>query len=104
MTKFGTRGVGDIDIIRSRWREKPTTIVPIILRNIKNLEPGASKRKFEQGQQEALKKEEELLARLKQLPDGEQKAKETQRMIYLVPNLSRYRGYPKYAIIPRYFV
>ncbi len=104
LTKFGMRGVGEIDITRTRWSEKPTTIVPIILRNIKNLEPGASKRKFEQGQQEALKKEEELLARLKQLPDGEQKAKETKRMIDLVRNLSGYREYPKYAIVHRYFV
>src|SRR5437588_11093644 len=104
LTKFGMRGVGEIDITRTRWSEKPTTMVPIILRNIKNLEPGASKRKFEQGQQEALKKEEELLARLKQLPDGEQKAKETKRMIDLVRNLSGYREYPKYAIVHRYFV
>jgi rifampicin phosphotransferase len=104
LTKFGMRGVGEIDITRTRWSEKPTTIVPIILRNIKNLEPGASKRKFEQGQQEALKKEDELLARLKQLPDGKQKAKETKRMIDLVRNLSGYREYPKYAIVHRYFV
>src|ERR1700687_1746593 len=73
------RGVGEIDITRTRWSEKPTTIVPIILRNIKNLEPGASKRKFEQGQQEALKKEEELFARLKQLSDGEQRNKTNDR-------------------------
>src|SRR5579859_5928266 len=104
LTKFGMRGVGEIDITRTRWSEKQTTIVPIILRNIKNLEPGASKRKFEQGQQEALKKEEELLARLKQLPDGEQKAKETKRMIGLIRNLMGYREYPKYSIVHRYFV
>jgi pyruvate,water dikinase len=98
------RCAGEIDITRPRWSEKPTTLVPLILSNIKNLEPGASKRKFEQGQQEALKKEEELLARLKQLPDGEQKAKETKRMIDLVRNLSGYREYPKYAMVHRYFV
>ena len=48
----------------------------MILNNLKNFEPNASQRKFEQGRQEALKKEQELLDRLKQLPDGEQKAKE----------------------------
>ncbi|MGV2805866.1 hypothetical protein GNF85_20075, partial [Clostridium perfringens] len=53
----------------------------MILGNIKNFEPNESGRKFEKGQQEALKKEKELLERLKQLPDGEQKAKETKRMI-----------------------
>ena len=45
----------------------------MILNNLKNFESNASQRKFEQGRQEALKKEQELLDRLKQLPDGEQK-------------------------------
>ncbi len=76
----------------------------MILGNIKNFEPNAGKRKFEQGRQEALKKEQELLERLKQLPDGEQKAKETKRMIDLVRNLIGYREYPKYSYINRYFV
>jgi pyruvate,water dikinase len=51
-----------------------------------------------------LNKEQELLERLKQLPDGEQKAKETKRMIDLVRNLSGYREYPKYGIVSRYFI
>jgi pyruvate,water dikinase len=104
LNKYGMRCAGEIDITKTRWSEKPTTLVPRILSNIKNLEPGASKRKFEQGRQEALKKEQELLERLKQLPDGEQKAEETKRMIDLVRNFSGYREYPKYGMINRYFV
>ena len=104
LNKYGMRCAGEIDITRTRWSEKPTTLVPMILSNIKNFEPGASKRKFEQGRQEALKKEQELLDRLKQLPDGEQKAKETKRMIDLIRNFIGYREYPKYGIVSRYFV
>ena len=104
LDKYGMRCAGEIDITRPRWSEKPTTLVPMILGNIKNFEPGASHRKFEQGRQEALNKEQELLERLKQLPDGEQKAKETKRMIDLVRNLSGYREYPKYGIVSRYFL
>jgi pyruvate,water dikinase len=104
LDKYGMRGAGEIDITKPRWREKPTTLVPMILSNIRNLEPNASKRKFEQGRQEALKKEQELLDRLMQLPDGEQKAKETKQMIDLIRNFSGYREYPKYAMINRYFV
>ncbi|WP_010502426.1 phosphoenolpyruvate synthase [Paenibacillus elgii] len=104
LNKYGMRCAGEIDITRTRWSEKPITLVPMILGNIKNFEPNAGKRKFEQGRQEALKKEQELLDRLKQLPDGEQKAKETKRMIDLVRNLIGYREYPKYAYINRYFV
>ncbi|MDQ0195245.1 hypothetical protein [Paenibacillus wynnii] len=104
LNKYGMRCAGEIDITKTRWSEKPTTLVPMILSNIKNLEPNASHRKFEQGRQEALKKEQELLDRLKQLPDGEEKAKETKGMIDLIRNFSGYREYPKYGMINRYFV
>ncbi|TBL79123.1 phosphoenolpyruvate synthase [Paenibacillus thalictri] len=104
LNKYGMRCAGEIDITRTRWSEKPTTLVPIILSNIKNFEPNASKRKFEQGRQEALKKEQEVLERLKQLPDGEQKAKETKQRIDLIRNFSGYREYPKYGMVNRYFI
>ncbi len=104
LNKYGMRCAGEIDITKTRWSEKPTTLVPMILNNIKNFEPNASRRKFEQGRQEALKKEQELLERLKQLPNGEQKAQETQPMISLLRNFIGYREYPKYGMVNRYFV
>ncbi|CAM3552405.1 phosphoenolpyruvate synthase [Brevibacillus invocatus] len=104
LSKFGMRCTGEIDLTRTRWSEKPITLVPMILSNIKNLEPQASIRKFEHGRQEALKKEQALLDRLKQLPDGEQKAEETKRMIDLIRNFSGFREYPKYGMISRYFI
>ncbi|QDS33409.1 phosphoenolpyruvate synthase [Brevibacillus brevis] len=104
LTKYGMRCAGEIDITKTRWSEKPMTLVPVILGNIKNFEPNAGNRKFEQGRQEAVEKEQELLARLKQLPDGEQKAKETKQMIDLIRNFSGFREYPKYGMINRYFV
>ncbi len=102
--KYGMRCAGEIDITKPRWQEKPTTLIPIILGNIKNVEPRAGARKFEQGRQEALKKEQELLDRLKQLPDGEQKAAETKQTIDLMRSLIGYREYPKYGKVNRYFV
>ncbi len=104
LNKYGMRCAGEIDITRPRWSEKPTALVPLILSNIKNFEPGESKLRFEQGRQEALRKEQELLDRLKRLPDGEQKVEETKRMISLVRNFIGYREYPKYGMISRYFV
>ncbi|HET9921893.1 MAG TPA: phosphoenolpyruvate synthase, partial [Ktedonobacteraceae bacterium] len=104
LNKYGMRCAGEIDITKTRWSEKPTILVPLILSNIKNFEPDASKRKFEQGREEALKKEQELLERLKQLPDGEQKAEETKRVISLIRNFIGYREYPKYGMVNRYFV
>lgn len=101
--KYGMRCSGEIDITKPRWSEKPTVLIPLILSNIKNFEPGAGKRKFEQGLQDALKKEQELLEKLKRLPDGEQKAEEAKRMIDIVRNFIGYREYPKYSMVNRYF-
>jgi rifampicin phosphotransferase len=104
LDKYGMRGVGEIDITRTRWSEKPMTLVPLILSNIKNFGPNAGQRKFEQGRQAALLKEQALVARLRQLPDGEQKAEETHQMIALIRNFAGYREYPKYGIVSRYFI
>ena len=101
---YGMRCVGEIDITRPRWSERPTTLVPAILGNVKNFEPGAGERRFEQGRQEAWAKEQELLQRLRALPDGEQKADEAKRMIDRVRTFIGYREYPKFGMVSRYFV
>jgi phosphoenolpyruvate synthase/pyruvate phosphate dikinase len=101
---YGMRCVGEIDITKPRWSERPTTLVPMILDNVKNFEPGAGQRRFEQGRQQADRKEQELLARLRALPDGERKAEEAKRMIDRVRTFIGYREYPKYGMVSRYFV
>ena len=104
LDRYGMRCAGEIDITRPRWRESPSTLVPAILDNVRNFEPGAAQRRFEQGRQEAWKKEQDVLNRLRALPDGESKADETQRMIKRVRTFIGYREYPKYDIVTRYFL
>jgi pyruvate,water dikinase len=104
LDEYGMRCVGEIDITRPRWSERPTTLLPVILGNIKNFEPGAGARRFEQGRQEARTKEQDVLARLEALPDGGRKAEETKRMIDRVRTFAGYREYPKYVIVSRSFV
>src|SRR5690606_32345858 len=81
LDSYGMRGAGEIDITRPRWSERPSTLVPLILGNVRNFEPGAGVRRFEQGRREARERERQLLAQLRALPDGERKADETSRMI-----------------------
>jgi pyruvate,water dikinase len=101
---YGMRCVGEIDITRPRWSERPSTLLPALLGNVENFEPDAGRRRFEQGRREAREKEQELLERLRTLADGEQKAAETKRMIDRVRTFSGYREYPKYHIVSRSFV
>ncbi|MFC1411872.1 rifamycin-inactivating phosphotransferase [Streptacidiphilus sp. N1-12] len=104
LDRYGMRCVGEIDITRPRWRERPATLVPLILDNVRIFEPGAAERRFAHGRQQAQQKEQEVLARLRALPDGERKADEAKRMIDRVRTFIGYREYPKYGIVSRYFV
>ncbi|PFK31172.1 phosphoenolpyruvate synthase [Bacillus cereus] len=104
LNKYGMRCSGEIDITKTRWSEKPTTIIQMILNNMRDFGSGAGKRKFEEGLQEALKKEEELLDRLQHVPEGKEKVEETKQMISLIRNFIGYREYPKYGMINRYFI
>ncbi|MFI5495123.1 rifamycin-inactivating phosphotransferase [Actinoplanes sp. NPDC051859] len=104
LDRYGMRCVGEIDITRPRWRERPGMLVPVLLDHVRNFAPGAAERRFEQGRQTAQNKAREVLDRLRALPDGDEKANETERMIDRVRTFTGYREYPKYGIISRYFV
>lgn len=101
---YGMRCSGEIDITRPRWVEKPTTLIPMILNNVRNSHYNAGEERFEQGRLVALKKEMELIERVKELPDGEKKAKDLKAMIDLIRNYIGYREYPKYMIVNRYLL
>ena len=104
LERYGMRCVGEIDITRPRWSERPSMLAPVILGNVKNFEPGAGARRFEQGRQEAWATEQDIMERLQALPDGERKAAETKAMIDRVRTFIGYREYPKYGMVSRYFV
>ncbi len=104
LERYGMRCTGEIDITRTRWSEQPSALVPMILAHVRNFEPGAGSRRFEQGRREAATKEQQLLAALRDLPDGERKAGETKQMIDRVRTFAGYREYPKYGMVSRYFV
>lgn len=104
LDRYGMRCVGEIDITRPRWAERPSALLPRILRNVEDFEPGESRRRYQSGLQAAADKTTELLDRLRELPDGEQKAESTSHMIERVRTFIGYREYPKYGMISRYFI
>lgn len=101
---YGMRCVGEIDITRPRWAERPTMLVPLLLSNLRNFEAGAGEQRFQQGRREARQKAEEVLERLAALPDGAEKVEEVSAMIDRVRAFSGYREYPKFSMVSRYFI
>ncbi|QBD82883.1 phosphoenolpyruvate synthase [Ktedonosporobacter rubrisoli] len=104
LEKYGMRCAGEIDITRPRWSEQPSTLAPIILSTIKSVAPGTHNALFEQGLLEAQQKEQDLLNRLEQLPDGKHKANKTKKMISRLRNFIGYREYPKYLMVWHYWI
>jgi pyruvate,water dikinase len=104
LDRYGMRCVGEIDITRPRWRERPGTLVPVLLDHVRNFGPGAAGQRFEEGRRKAREKERDVLSRLRALPDGDRKAEETKRMIDRVRTFIGYREYPKYGIVSRSFL
>ena len=104
LDKYGARGPAEIDIMRPRWAEAPTLMVPILLTNIENFEAGAHTRLFSERRQDAENKAADMLARIAKLPGGKSKAKKAEKKISVFRNFVGFREYPKYAVIRRFFV
>lgn len=102
--RYGMRGAGEIDVTRPRWREQPEALVPALLADIRGFAPGEAVRRFEHGRELAERKAADVVTRVRDLPDGEQRAAEVERMIARVRTFTGYREYPKYNRVSRSFV
>jgi pyruvate,water dikinase len=100
----GMRCVGEIDITRPRWSERPAMLVPLLLANVRNFAPGEHRRRVESGAREAERAERDILERLRAQPDGARRAADTKRMIDRLRSFVGYREHPKYGIVARYLV
>lgn len=104
LDRYGARGVGEIDVTRPRFAERPTMLIPVLLGHVRNVQPGEALRRFERGERAAGDKADEVLVRLRALPDGEAKAAETRRVIDRLRAFIGYREFPKFGMIRRYFL
>lgn len=99
LKKYGMRCSAEIDISKTRWNEKPTILVPLILGNIKVYPPNSHEIKFNQGLKEAEEKEQEILRKLEKMPGGRGKAKKAKKAISVLRNYAGYREFNKYILI-----
>lgn len=101
LDRYGMRGQGEIDITRPRWRERPATLLPVLLGHVDALDPGEHERRLERGRAAAREAETDLITRLRELPDGDAKAEETAATIARLRTFAGFREHPKFALIAR---
>ncbi|MBR0600019.1 rifamycin-inactivating phosphotransferase [Sinanaerobacter chloroacetimidivorans] len=104
LQKYGMRCPAEIDITKPRFDEKPTQLIPVILSDVKLLNPGEHIVKFEQGKHEAKVKEDEIIRCLQKLPGGAKKAKKAKKRISVFRNFVGAREYPKYFWVSRFAI
>ncbi|HSJ34327.1 MAG TPA: rifamycin-inactivating phosphotransferase [Acidimicrobiia bacterium] len=104
LDRYGMRCVGEIDIARPRWAERPSALLPMLLSNLDNFATGERERRLERGRRQAEAKAQELMGRLRPLPDGAEKAEQVAGMIRRLRTFIGYREYPKYGMVSRYFI
>ena len=97
LDEYGMRCVGEIDITRPRWSEHPPRSCPRSSATSGTSSPAPASGASSRAGRRLGTKEQELLARLRALPDGERKADETKRMIDRVRTFIGYREYPSTA-------
>jgi pyruvate,water dikinase len=101
LDRYGVRCVGEIDITRDRWIERPSTLVPVLLDDVRHFDAGEAERRFADGERRAQTAARELLVRLRALPDGQQKAEDAAAQIDRLRTFIGYRERPKFDIISR---
>ena len=104
LDRYGMRCVGEIDITRPRWSERPSALLPLVLADVERFRAGERERRVVEGRRVAAEKEREVLERVRALPDGDAKAAEIKAMIDRVRVFAGYREYPKYRMISRYWI
>jgi phosphoenolpyruvate synthase/pyruvate phosphate dikinase len=102
LQQYGMRCTGEIDITRTRWREKPTQLIPAILSHIQSIQPGEHRRKFAEGEKRAEEAAKTLSTRLKKIKGGTIKAKIMAKLIKTYRGLAGFREYPKYFIVSHF--
>lgn len=104
LDRYGMRCVGEIDLGRPRWAERPSLLVPALLADVRAFGPGEASRRMAAGRRAAEAKAADVLARLAQQPDGATRAAEAAAMIDRVRTFAGYREFPKYGIVSRYLI
>ncbi len=104
LEKYGARCTGEIDITRTRWAEKPTILIPMILSNIKNFEPGAHEATLKRMNKEVETKTKEWLEKIHRLPGGRSKVKSLEKLIFVFRNYVGIREFPKYIMMNHYLL
>ncbi len=99
MANYGMRGPAEIDITRPRWGDDPTSLMQMVLGNLRQAEPGLHRRRHAELAAEGEAAANRLAEAVHHGPAGPLKAAIVRRQTRVARNLMAVREHPKFLLV-----
>lgn len=99
LERYGVRCPGEIDIMRTRWAERPYMLIPSIVGHLDSLQHGEHRERFSQGEQEAERAAGRILTQVRGLEDGAFKERIVSRLITVYRSFMGLREHHKFVLV-----
>lgn len=99
LERYGVRCPGEIDIMRTRWGERPYMLIPSIVGHLDSLQHGEHRERFRQGEQEAERAAGRILSQVRGLEDGAFKERIVSRLITVYRSFMGLREHHKFVLV-----
>ncbi|RJG27029.1 phosphoenolpyruvate synthase [Paenibacillus thiaminolyticus] len=99
LERYGVRCPGEIDIMRTRWTERPYMLIPSIAGHLDSLQHGEHRERFRQGEQEAERAAGRILSQVRSREDGAFKERIVTRLITVYRSFMGLREHHKFVLV-----
>lgn len=99
LERYGVRCPGEIDIMRTRWSERPYMLIPSLVGHLDSVKHGEHRERFRQGEQEAERAAERILTQVRGLEDGAFKERIVSRLITVYRSFMGLREHHKFVLV-----
>lgn len=99
LERYGVRCPGEIDIMRTRWAERPYMLIPSIVGHLDSVKHGEHRERFRQGEQEAERAAGRILSQVRSREDGAFKERIVSRLITVYRSFMGLREHHKFVLV-----
>lgn len=99
LERYGVRCPGEIDIMRTRWAERPYMLIPSIVGHLDSVKHGEHRERFRQGELEAERAAGRILSQVRSREDGAFKERIVSRLITVYRSFMGLREHHKFVLV-----
>ncbi|MCM3339840.1 phosphoenolpyruvate synthase [Paenibacillus sp. MER TA 81-3] len=99
LERYGARCPGEIDIVRTRWSERPYMLISSIVGHLDSVKHGEHRERFRQGELEADAAARRILSQVRSMEDGAFKERIVSRLITVYRSFMGLREHHKFVLV-----